>query len=90
MHTSLAPQVREAFNCRGLEWVSNKPPFLPSATQHFTLGFLIGLHDPIKQIGKSYFHFSDEETETYCWAINTALLGSKPLQFCPVPQLLSA
>lgn len=48
MHTSLTHQVREAFNCLGLEWVSNKPIFLPSATKHFTLEFPMGLHDPMK------------------------------------------
>lgn len=52
MYKCLAHQVRAAFNHLRLEWVFNKPTLLPSAIQHFTVGFIIGSQDPIKYVGK--------------------------------------
>ena len=57
MHKCLTHQVREALNCLGLRWVSDQTIFLSFAVQHFTVGFLIGPHDPVEQAGKSLLPF---------------------------------
>lgn len=88
MHKCRSHQVREAINCLRLVWGSHKPVLLPSAIQDFTVKFLTA-SQPCRASREIIRSIVVMRTLRLCWDVNMALLDSKPLQFFPVPQVLS-